>query len=95
MLRSLVVALAIAGCSGSTPANDGGVKCTQQTYDPCNTEHDCTNMNCHPFPDLGATLCTQSCTPGDMTCPPYNGSNVACNSAGLCEPPAPNMCKIN
>ncbi len=95
MLRSfVVVALGIAACTGSTPSSDGGQKCIQAAYDPCNTEHDCANMNCHPFADLMITICTQGCTPGDMTCPPQDGSAVACNAQGLCEPTHANSCKI-
>jgi hypothetical protein len=95
MLRSFVaVALGIAACSGSQPASDGGQKCIRAAYDPCNTEHDCDNMNCKPFTTLGASICTQSCSPGDMTCPPQNGSAVTCNANGLCEPAMPNSCRI-
>ena len=95
MVRSLVVlALGIAACSGSTPASDGGQKCIGMSYDPCNTEHDCANMTCMPFASLGVTICTQACTPGDMTCPPQDGSAVACGSNGLCTPTKANSCKI-
>lgn len=96
MLRSFAVVVIViaAACSGNTPASDGGQKCIGAAYDPCNTEHDCSNMDCKPFADIGATICTQGCTPGDMTCPPQNGSAIMCNASGQCEPPAANSCKI-
>jgi hypothetical protein len=95
MIRSLavVVSLALAACSGSTPKSDGGQKCTGQAYDPCNTEHDCNNGECRPFADEGIMVCTQACGSGGSACPQQDGHDVACNS-GLCEPTVANSCKI-
>ncbi len=90
------LAVMAAACTGDTPKSDGGQKCLGINYDPCNTEHDCANGNCLPFADKGYMICTLACTPGDnTTCPPqYVTTPVTCNAAGLCEPDAPNSCKI-
>jgi hypothetical protein len=96
MLRRLVVVvLGLAACSGDKPGTDGGQKCSGAAYDPCLTEHDCTNGNCRPFAAENFMICTQGCTPGDnTTCPQQNGSAVTCNVSGLCEPAKTNSCKI-
>lgn len=91
---AVVLALGLAACSGDTPKSDGGQKCIQELYDPCNTEHDCGNGNCRPFADENITVCTQVCD-ANTPCPPqYMTTMVTCNASGLCEPPAANMCKI-
>jgi hypothetical protein len=97
-MRSIawVVALALAACTGAAPLSDGGQKCIGIAYDPCNTEHDCNNGNCVPFADKGFQVCSAACTPGDdTTCPTQDLMRTAtCTANGVCEPPAPNSCKI-
>jgi hypothetical protein len=95
MIRlAMVVAFGLAACDGATPKSDGGQKCIQALYDPCNTEHDCFNGNCRPFADENITVCTQACD-ANTPCPPqFQFNTVPCNAGGLCEPPVANSCKI-
>ncbi len=91
-MRSVVlgIAMLLTACTGDAPKDTG---CTGAIYDPCNSEHDCANMMCLPFGTF--TSCTQACTAGDnTTCPKQNGMAATCNANGLCEPAAPNMCKL-
>jgi hypothetical protein len=91
---AMVVAFGLVACDGGAPKSDGGQKCIQALYDPCNTEHDCSNGNCRPFADENITVCTQACD-ANTPCPPqFQFNTVPCNASGLCEPPVANSCKI-
>ena len=88
----IVLAIAASvGCAGDPPKD---TSCHGALYDPCNTEHDCSNGNCRPFADENITVCTQACD-ANTPCPPqFQFNTVPCNASGLCEPPVANSCKI-
>jgi hypothetical protein len=91
MLKHLLLALGIAGCTSgsSNPAVDAahgafGAACTA-VVDTGSTE--CTSGVCtNSFDMIGHPVCSQKCTPGDgSTCP--NGSmGMKCNTQGYCRP---------
>ena len=94
-MRSLLILTVLAACSGDKPAeidaNPAGPACTEASYDPCVTEHDCTSGVCRYFSDSMIMVCTQSCD-GSTPCPnDKNGTPGTCDS-GLCKPSAPNHC---
>jgi hypothetical protein len=86
----IVLAIAASvGCAGDPPKD---TSCHGALYDPCNTEHDCANMNCAVFATF--TACSQACTAGaGSSCPKTkDGQAATCNANAVCEPPAPNAC---
>lgn len=97
-MRSLVLVLLLAACSGDTPkgvdADPRGPACTKAVYDLCSTEHDCTSGDCMPFGGSTQPVCTQTCSTA-MPCPDdATGAAGTCDAAGFCEPAHPNMCHL-
>ena len=96
-MRGLVIAILLAGCGGGSapPAIDAhlaGPLCSKQIYDLCVEEHDCETMICQPFDTF--TVCSTSCTSGQIDCPnDKNGTLGTCDN-GICKPSAPNMCHL-
>ena len=87
---SLVFAIA-AACSGDDGANTNP-ECTKAMYDPCRDEHDCDSAMCR---GIGTdVVCTMTCTPGDTSCPKFQGKAVECNADGLCAPPGVTSCVL-
>src|SRR6185369_8082913 len=99
-MRSLVLVLSLAACSGDTPkgvnadADPRGPACTKAVYDLCNTEHDCTSGDCMPFAGSNQPVCTQACS-GAMPCPnDATGAAGTCDASGFCKPARANMCHL-
>ena len=96
-MRSFVLVVALAACSGDTPAqidaNPAGPRCSKLIYDLCIAEHDCTSGLCQNFAAAGFQVCSQSC---DATnpCPNDKTDTVGVCESGACKPSAPNMCHL-
>ncbi len=93
MFKHLLVVIALAACSGSTPPTPVdaaltnqpfGAKCTVAT----DTSTECTSGVCtNSFDMLGYDICSQKCTmlmAIDPTCPA--GTSQMCNKKGYCKP---------
>ncbi len=88
---SSVVLAILSACSGDDGAN-ANPQCTKKVYDRCNDEHDCDSALCRPVGDN--IVCTMMCTPGDTSCPKFQGKAVDCNADGLCAPTAATDCVL-
>ena len=93
MLKHLLLAVAIAACSGgsaptpdATPPNQAyGAKCGA----PSDTSPDCMSGVCtNTFDTLGYNVCSAKCTmlmATDPSCPASPGMQF-CNKKGYCKP---------
>lgn len=89
------MSIALAACGGSAPVGpDATIYCARTIYDPCMSEHDCADTMCETL-SASLQVCTQTCTPGDSSCPMKDGEPVTCGSGGFCEPDSPTMCTLN
>src|SRR5256885_16532781 len=96
-MRSLVLVVALAACSGDKPPSPdaGPPACTKALYDKCNDEHDCMSGNCQPFMMGAFNACTQTCTQGGAACPAdSSGAPAMCTAMGFCKPAAANVCHL-
>lgn len=96
-MRSVLVAVVLAACSGDTPpnidANPAGPRCSMQLYDLCIEEHDCATMICQNFAADGFQVCSQACGAG-MPCPADRTGAAGTCESGVCKPSTPNMCHL-
>lgn len=89
MLLSLALASA---CSGDPPASNR--MCDGTLYDRCSDEHECVSGVCHNFMDKQFQVCSVACTVGDDSpcMSTVEGGKATC-VAGVCTPPAANVCQ--
>lgn len=97
-MRSVVVAVLLAACSGdqvdSVDANPAGPRCSNVVYDLCREEHDCASMICQNFGAEGFQVCSQGCVEGGTPCPDDRSGAPGTCAGGVCRPSAPNRCHL-
>ena len=92
MLKHLLLVLALAACSGSTPPSPDATPPNQPFGAKCgaasDTSPDCMSGICtNSFDMLGYNICSQKCTmlmAIDPSCPA--GTSQMCNKKGYCKP---------
>lgn len=94
MVRILMLAIAITGCSGGTPApadssqpltnQPFGAKCTMVS----DSSTECTSGVCTDSINQLGIVCSQKCTMLNMTDPscPNGSMGQKCNMKGYCRP---------